>query len=63
LTPDGTHASRLPLLTTAESRCGKRPCYAHAESELDMDDHQKTATLHFADNDFFIGVTLQATLR
>src|SRR4030095_15574937 len=22
-----------------------------------MDDHQKTATLHFADNEFFIGVT------
>ena len=33
------------------------PCYSHAESELDMDDHHKTATLHFADNDFFIGVT------
>jgi putative redox protein len=33
------------------------PCYAHAESERDMDDNQKTATLHFADNEFFIGVT------
>lgn len=54
----GTHAARVLLFDSRHPTVAENvPCYPHAESEFDMDDHQKTATLHFADNDFFIGVT------
>ncbi len=53
---------RKPSAHQAEPRRSSSPSEnVHAmlmlKSEHEMDDNQKTATLHFADNEFFIGVT------